>query len=166
MKHDENNPIDRRHLRDSPLPDGQKRLSSFTGGSMTLLNNLMKVGGSAMIIKEIADRIGQTRITREQTLRRDKAGMLALGVALGGAVGALAGILLAPKAGKEMRDDLSRRSCEAWEKAKENVSSTGHRLVGALEEEGSRVRIAAEEGVDAAKESLNETSSVSEEVKG
>ncbi len=70
---------------------------------MTLLNNLIKVGGSAVILKEIADRIAGTRINREQTLRRKNAGMLALGVAIGGTVGAVAGLLFAPKAGKETR---------------------------------------------------------------
>ena len=63
---------------------------------MTLLNNLIKIGGSAVILKDVADRIMGASINREQTLLRKSAGMLALGVALGGAVGAVAGILYAP----------------------------------------------------------------------
>ena len=35
-----------------------------------------------MIMKEIADRLRQARIDREKTLRRKKAGILALGVTL------------------------------------------------------------------------------------
>ena len=106
---------------------------------MTILKNLIIVGESAMIMKEIADRLRQARTDRERTLRRKKAGLLALGVT----IGAVAGVLLAPKAGKKTREDLSQRGSEAWEKIKENASHTGHRLVSAVEERGSRVRTAA-----------------------
>lgn len=133
---------------------------------MTLLNNLIKVGGSAVILKDIADRLASTRIHREQTLRRERAGMLTLGIAIGGAVGAVAGILLAPKAGKETRADLSRYSCETWGKAKESVSTAGHRFVDAVEEKSGRMRTAAEKGVDAARESLQDSSGVNQDSNG
>ncbi len=92
-----------------------------------------------MIMKEIADRLRQARIDREKTSRRKKAGILALGVT----IGAVAGVLFAPKTGKETREDLSQRGCEAWEKIKENASHTGHRLVSAVEEKSSSLRTAA-----------------------
>lgn len=130
---------------------------------MPLLNNLIKLGGSAVIIKEIADRIWDTRISREQTMRRNRTGMLALGVALGGTAGVIAGILLAPEAGKETRERLSRYSCGAWDTMKENAATTGHRLVNAVEEKSSQVRTAAEKGVEAAKESFQESSNDSKE---
>lgn len=122
---------------------------------MTLLRTLIKVGGTAVIIKDIADRIINTRLTREQTLRRNRAGMLALGVAIGGAAGAVAGVLFAPRAGRETRKELGRYGGEAWGQVKESVSATSHRLVNAVEEQGSRVSAAAEKGVDAAWASLN-----------
>jgi gas vesicle protein len=81
----------------------------------------------------MADRVRQARIDRQKTLRLKKAGILALGVA----TGSVAGVLLAPKTGKEMREDLSQRGCETWEKIKENASHTGHRLVSAVEEKSS-----------------------------
>ena len=96
-----------------------------------------------MIIKEIVERVRHAKIDREKTLRRKKAGMLVLGVTIGSAVGALAGVLFAPKAGKEMRGDLSRRGSDAWEKIKENASLAGHQFVSAVEEQSSRVRTAA-----------------------
>lgn len=133
---------------------------------MTLLNNLIKVGGSAMILREIASRIAGARINREQTLRRKNAGMLVIGVAIGSTVGAVAGLLFAPKAGKETREDLSRISCQTWGKVKDNVATTGHRLVNSAEEQSSRLRTAAEKGVDAARESLHKTSATSEEDNG
>ena len=123
---------------------------------MTLLNNLIKVGGSAVILKEIADRILDTRISRGLTLRRNRAGMLALGVVIGSVAGAVTGVLFAPKSGKETREELSRYSCETWGKMKDNVAATSHRLVDVVEEKGSRMRTAAEKGVDAARESLKQ----------
>ena len=140
---------------------------------MTLVDNVIRVGGTAMILKEIADSMRRTGLYREQTLRRNRAGMLALGVVIGGMAGAAAGVLFAPRAGKETREDLSRRSCEVWEKVKENASTTGQQLISAVEEKTSLVRTAAEKGVDAAKkgvdaarESLKEPSGESEEGKG
>ena len=56
---------------------------------MTLLSTFIKVGGPAVILKDIADRIVNTRLTREQTLRRNRAGMLVLGVAIGSTIGVL-----------------------------------------------------------------------------
>ena len=47
-----------------------------------MLKNLIMVGGSAMIMKEIADRVRQARIDRKKTLRLKKAGILALGVTI------------------------------------------------------------------------------------
>lgn len=161
-KQNETNSTDRLRARNGTSAEVQQRLPSSPGGSMTLLNNLIKIGGSAVILKDIADRILGARINREQTLRRKNAGMLAMGVALGGAVGAIAGILYAPKAGRETREELSQRSCDAWGKMKDNVSTTGHKLVDAVEEKSARVYTAAEKGVDAAKESFKETSDLRE----
>jgi gas vesicle protein len=73
---------------------------------------------------------------------------------------------LAPKAGKETREELSRYSCETWGKMKDNATTTGHRLVDAVEEKGSRMWTAAEKGVDAVRESSKDTSSAREEDKG
>lgn len=140
---------------------------------MTLLDNVIRVGGTAMILKEIADSIRRTGLHRERTLRRNRVGMLALGVAIGGTVGAAAGVLFAPRAGKETREDISRRSSEVWEKVKENASTTGQQLISSVEEKSSRVRAAAEKGVDAARkgvdaarESLQEPSRESEKENG
>ncbi len=109
-----------------------------------------------MIVKELVDRLRNVRSDREKTIRRNQAGVLALGVSIGCTVGAVAGILFAPKAGKETRDDVSRCSKDAWEKIKDNTSTTGKRLVNAIEEKGSQVYVAAEKCVDAAKEVLHE----------
>ena len=118
-----------------------------------------------MIVKELVDRLRNARSDREKSIRRNQAGVLALGVSIGCTVGAVAGVLFAPRAGKETREDVSRRSKEVWEKIKDNTSSTGQRLVTAVEEKGSQVYAAAEKCVDAAKEVLHEPAA-KEEVTG
>ena len=109
-----------------------------------------------MIMKEIADRLRQAKTDREKTLRRKKAWSVALGVTIGSTVGLLAGVLFAPKAGKETREDLIRRGCEAWGKIQENASHTGHLLTSAVEKKSSRMRTAAEKNVDAAEAAFKE----------
>ena len=128
-----------------------------------MYKKFMMLGGSAMIVKELVDRLRNVRSDREKSIRRNQAGALALGVSIGCTIGAVAGVLFAPRAGKETREDVSRRSRDAWEKIKDNTSSTGQRLVTAMEEKGSQVYAAAEKCVDAAKEVLHEPAAKTEE---
>jgi len=111
-----------------------------------------------MIVQDLFDRVKNARNLRQKALQRNTTGLLALGVSIGCTVGAVAGVLFAPRAGKETREAVSRRSCEAWGKIKDNVSSNGHRLANAIEEQGTRVYTAAEKGIDAAKEALHDSS--------
>ena len=111
-----------------------------------------------MIIKDFIDHVRHAKIDRENAARRSKAGMLALGVSIGCTVGAAAGILLAPRSGKETRDDVALRGGEAWEKIKDNVSTSGHRLAHALEEKGVCVGAAVEKESEAVEESLQDAS--------
>lgn len=117
-----------------------------------------------MIVKELVNRLSNARWDREKLLRRNQAGVLALGLSIGCTVGAVAGILLAPRAGKETREDVSRRSREAWEKLKDNASSTGHRMVNAMEEKGCQVYTAAEKCAAAAQEVLHDPVKSVEEI--
>lgn len=116
-----------------------------------------------MIVKEFVDRLRNATSDRQKSIRRNQAGALALGVSIGCTVGAVAGVLFAPRAGKETREDVSRRSKDAWEKIKDTASSTGQRMVKAIEEKGSQVNVAAEKCVDAAKEVLHEPVAKEEE---
>ncbi|GEM_PF-602192 len=122
-----------------------------------MLTSLLKLGGSAMLIKEIADRVTSAGIYRERTLQRKKRSMMAVGLAIGGAVGVAAGILYAPKPGKETREELCRRSREAWHKLSEDISHTGHYLASRAEDVGAKARSEAEKQAEAAKETAKET---------
>lgn len=114
------------------------------------------LGGSTMIVKELLGRIQEARCAREKEVWRRKAGMLALGVSIGCTVGAVTGILFAPKTGAETREEVGRRSRETLEKIKNTALSSGHRLAQAMEEKGTQVYGAAEKCVNAAKEVLHE----------
>ena len=123
-----------------------------------MLNNIIKLVGTAMIIGELVNRVLHARSDREKAIQRNKAGMLALGVSIGCTVGAVAGVLFAPRAGKDTREDVGRRGSEAWEKIKDNVSASGHRLVQAIEEKGACLCTVGGKCDDAAKEPLQELS--------
>jgi gas vesicle protein len=111
-----------------------------------------------MIIKEFIDQVRHAKSNRENAARRNKAGILALGVSIGCTVGAVAGLLLAPRSGKETRDDVTLRGSEAWEKIKDNVSTKGHQLMHVLEEKGACIGAAVEKVSEAAEDSLQDPS--------
>ena len=109
-----------------------------------------------MIIKDFIDHVRHAKSERENAARRGKAGMLALGVSIGCTVGAVAGVLLAPRSGKETRDDAALRGSEAWETIKDNVSTTGSRLLHVLEEKRACLGAAVENGSEAVEEPLQD----------
>jgi len=111
-----------------------------------------------MIIKEFIDQVRHGKSNRENAARRNKAGILALGVSIGCTVGAVAGLLLAPRSGKETRDDVALRGSEAWDKIRDNVSAKGHQLMHVLEEKGASVGAVVEKKIEAAEDSLQEPS--------
>ena len=111
-----------------------------------------------MIIKDFIDQVRHAKIERENAARRSKAGMLMLGVSIGCTVGTVAGVLLAPRSGKETRDDVALRGGEAWDKIKDNVSTNGHRLVHVLKEKGASLGAAVEKESEAVEESVQDAS--------
>ena len=121
-----------------------------------MLKSIIAAGGATMIIREMADRLRHASIYHEHTVRREKRGMLALGIAIGCTVGMATGILYAPKPGRETREDLRRRTGDVWEDLKENVSHTGHRLTAAAEETGYRARQAAQKNFETTREAAGE----------
>jgi gas vesicle protein len=79
-----------------------------------------------------------------------KASKLAMGAIVGAAVGVVAGILTAPKSGRETREDIKRKADEA-----KNMASTKRDdLLFKAEELGDEVRSKAAEAIDNVKTSL------------
>jgi gas vesicle protein len=119
---------------------------------------LTQSGEIDMIIKDFIDQVRHAKSNRENAARRNKAGILALGVSIGCTVGAVAGLFLAPRSGKELRDDVTLRGSEAWDRLRDNVSAKGHQLMHVLEEKGASLGTALEKEIKAAEDSLQEPS--------
>lgn len=71
---------------------------------------------------------------REMAVRKDRAKKFAVGTIIGTAIGAAAGILFAPKAGKETRDDIAKGAKDAAETIKETVLETKEKIVQVIEQ--------------------------------
>lgn len=78
-----------------------------------------------------------------------KASSLLLGTVIGGAVGVLAALLLAPKSGEEMREDLAHKYQSMCSKTKEIASTVGDKAKDIVE----TVKAEASDLADQAKES-------------
>lgn len=71
-----------------------------------------------MIIKELLDITGKER-KKKQRIKNAK--VLAAGIGIAATAGAVAGVLLAPKSGKETRKDIKDKATDAVETTKEVV---------------------------------------------
>lgn len=67
----------------------------------------------------------------------EKSGILK-GVLIGGAVGAAAGLLFAPKPGRELRTDLKNRYSDVHQKTKEVVSDVAAKTQGMVKQVGQQ----------------------------
>lgn len=76
----------------------------------------------------ILELIKKRNITCQKKAREKAFKNVAIGAAVGAAVGATAGVLLAPKSGKETRDDLVRATNGLPEKAKEIIEKTKEKV--------------------------------------
>jgi gas vesicle protein len=93
--------------------------------------DLLKAGGYAYAVKEIAGLLGSSR--KEQELRRSQYLNMIAGITIGTAVGVTTGLLLAPRSGREIREMIANRTSsvmarmreDAYE-AKENLKQDPH----------------------------------------
>jgi gas vesicle protein len=109
-----------------------------------MLTELIKMGGYAMMLKAVADRYAminnKSRIARK---RRNAKNML-LGAGIGTMAGVAAGLLFAPKAGRETRQQIAQRTGESLTKIREGVSNTTERISARIQDKKSSVQEAAE----------------------
>jgi gas vesicle protein len=119
-----------------------------------MVMNVIKAGGYLMILNELINQVNKTRRSRAKALRRDRTKNMVIGVGIGTAVGAAAGILFAPKSGKETRQIIADRTSEAVVNLKESVAAAKERIAASAAEKSSMLREAGQKGVEAAKETL------------
>lgn len=87
-----------------------------------------------MILNNLADQAKQIQIARTRTLRQNRAKNMAIGAGIGTAIGVVAGILFAPKPGRETRQIISDRTCEALKDFKDNIASAKSKVSDAVKE--------------------------------
>ena len=97
----------------------------------------------------LKDLVPTGRWERERMARRK----IAIGAAIGLTVGAVAGVLLAPKTGKETREDIVKTIQELPEKAKK-LSEKTQTVMGEIKEE---ITEKTDEIMDEAKEAVSDT---------
>ncbi|MDY0375492.1 MAG: YtxH domain-containing protein [Desulfobacterium sp.] len=116
--------------------------------------NLIKAGGSVMILNELSKKINQIRQSQDKAARRTRAKNVVIGAGVGALVGVAAGILFAPKAGRETRQQIVEETGKAAKSMKENMGAVKTKIADSVKETGSKLHEAGAKGVDAAKESL------------
>jgi len=119
-----------------------------------MVMNMIKAGGYIMVLNELINQVNEARRSRAKSLRRDRTKNMAIGVGIGTAMGVAAGILFAPKSGKETRQIIADRTSETVVNLKESVAAAKERLAASAAEKSSVLREAGQKGVEAAKETL------------
>ncbi len=87
-------------------------------------------------------------------------GKFALGALLGAAIGAASGILLAPKSGKETREDLKKQADKMYgdlEKTGKDAAANMEETVEKVQQQADRLKKRAERAIDGARKGFNET---------
>ena len=116
--------------------------------------NIIKAGGYVMILNELINQVNEARRSRAKALRRNRTKNMVIGAGIGTAVGVAAGILFAPKSGKETRQIIADRTSETVVNLKESVAAAKERIAASTAEKSSMLREAGQKGVEAAKEKL------------
>ncbi len=107
-----------------------------------------------MILNELANRVKNVRSSRAKAFRRNRNKNMVIGVGIGSALGIAAGILFAPKSGKETRHIIADRTSETFKNFKDNVVATNAKISASVREKGSRWREAGHKGFETVKETL------------
>lgn len=82
----------------------------------------------------------------------------AVGALLGAAIGAASGLLLAPKSGKETREDLKKQADKAYknlEKSGKDVATGAEEAVGRVKHQAEELKDRTERAIDGAKKGFN-----------
>ena len=110
-------------------------------------DNLIRYGSYAYAFRELANIVTGSRTIRVQQEARGRNVNLLVGLSIGTAIGLTAGILGAPRPGRETREKLASRTGEIvgnmkekGAEAKENLKEKGAEVKGNLKEKGAEVK--------------------------
>jgi gas vesicle protein len=120
-----------------------------------MVMNIIKAGGYIMILNEVINQVKEARRSRAKALRRNRTKNMVIGAGIGTVVGVAAGILFAPKSGKETRKIIADRTSETVINLRESVEAAKDRISATAAEKASQLREAGQNGVERAKETLN-----------
>ena len=103
--------------------------------------------------------IEQKKKEKELAKKKKNAKNLAISAAIGVATGAVSGILLAPKSGKETRDDIKRTSSDINHTVKEKVSTAKGNLKEKSTEAHSKIKdyLNSKKGLNSIDEDIEES---------
>ncbi len=118
--------------------------------------NLIKAGGYAIALKEIAERLSDSRSSRAHELKRQTNMNMAMGITLGTLMGAAAGILFAPGSGKNTREKIKDSIARNKEYLMDTMEEKKDEMRAAYDEKSRRLREEADKNIEAAKEAARE----------
>ncbi len=118
--------------------------------------NLVKTGGYAMILNNLAGQAKQIRIARTRTLRQNRAKNIAIGAGIGTAIGVVAGILFAPKSGRETRQIITDRTSETMKDLKDNIASAKNKVSASVKETADCLRETGQKTAEEVKENVKD----------
>ena len=110
-----------------------------------------------MFLNELANQVKKVKSSREKDMRRNRNKNMVIGVGIGSALGVAAGILFAPKSGKETRQIIADQTIETIKNFKDDVAATKAKISASATEKGSRLHEAGQKGVEAVKETLKKS---------
>ena len=93
-----------------------------------MINNLVKLGAYILLAREAAVYIATTRHYREQEMNRKSAASAVTGSLIGISLGIAAGILFAPRSGKETREIISSTASEKFKNLQNELAERTRRF--------------------------------------
>jgi len=91
------------------------------------------------VLKEYLEKAKEYKRRKELKERKKSAAKVGIGLAVGSIIGLTAGILLAPKTGKEVRGSLAKKATNAIRQGKELILEKKVRLAGLRERIAEKV---------------------------
>ena len=119
--------------------------------------NKIRTGGYMIVLNELANQVKKIKGFQTRTMRHARNRNMIIGAGIGSALGLAAGILFAPKSGREIRQGISDRTCEAAKNLKENVAATRARMFDAASEKDGHEHDTGKKGGDPKNESTKKT---------